>query len=167
MHPQTVVRAVLVFLQLCGLVLIAHGAKGMQGMVTYNVDTIEACTVENEADICGSSRVCCLFYEQSVGVCNEPGNCDRVRELTRLEKIRRVEFYANLKDDVPTQKAADEEALSILFPEDARISRIEALLGLLIFALASVGLVFSLTYEHHMESEEKRIKEEEKKIFTS
>jgi hypothetical protein len=81
MNTNKLTTAVLVFFLLFGVFLIGNG---FTGMVISGPYVKHICETDND---CISPEVCCLFYEQDVGVCHDKDLCDDVEEITKIEKV--------------------------------------------------------------------------------
>ena len=60
--------------------------SGITGLVVFDQNVQEICSSDNE---CRASEKCCLFYQESAGVCNSPELCKGIAELTRNQKESR------------------------------------------------------------------------------
>lgn len=82
----------LILLIVAGLTGIYFLGSGITGMVISDQTTKPICTTDND---CSAPDVCCLFYQESSGVCHEKEMCQSITEITMNEKEQNLQIFGN------------------------------------------------------------------------
>lgn len=96
MNRNFIVIGLLIF----GLIGILFIGSGITGKVVNDSYYFKLCSNNNE---CSSNETCCLFYQQTSGVCNPQGNCEKITEITKndaskMENWKKM-YYENAQQN--------------------------------------------------------------------
>lgn len=78
---------------LMGILLVGHGITGNY-LLGYREDACE------DSSDCVGDEVCCLFYEESYGICDLKDNCAGILQASRTEKeVQKTEKVTKAVDE--------------------------------------------------------------------
>ncbi len=78
-----------VFLTLLGIIGLSLIGFGITGKIVLDETVKDICSFDTD---CSNEDVCCLFYNESVGICHSLDMCGVVRNITRQERLTRKEI---------------------------------------------------------------------------
>jgi hypothetical protein len=87
---------------LMSLLLMGHGLTG-DYLLGYRAD---ACETTSD---CSNNEVCCMFFEENYGICDEQKNCEAIKSVTREEKQGKI---SSLKPEGVDKKVMLTKAVS-------------------------------------------------------
>ena len=98
----------ILFLIILGFIGVNLIGIGITGKVTMN-EYLYGKLCLNDKD-CGSSEVCCRFYQENSGVCDSITMCEKINELTMEEKTS-IDKWNAIKNENPSQKIYKNELI--------------------------------------------------------
>lgn len=116
------------------LIGVAFLGDGLTGKVVYDGTVKPICETSND---CVNGEVCCLFFEQSDGVCSKEAMCQAVYDVTRIETQKGI--TDGLLNQALEQRISEEKnRYNIVFG-----SIILSIVGLIIISYIGFDVVFS------------------------
>ena len=79
-------KALIIAITIASLVLIFAIGKSMTGMMIYDNNTKELCQTNN--DCSNKADVCCLFADESAGVCDTQSRCEAISGVTQKKELQ-------------------------------------------------------------------------------
>lgn len=79
----------IVFLTLFGIIGLSLIGFGITGKIVLDETVKPICSITED---CSNEDVCCLFYNESAGICHSSDMCEPIKTLTRQEKLTRKEI---------------------------------------------------------------------------
>ncbi len=109
---------------------------GLTGNVVFDSNVKSICETNND---CANKEACCLFFEQTNGVCSEESNCQAIYDVTRKETEKGI-TDGLLNQALASSLEQEKNRNSIIFG-----SIILTFIGLIIVSYIGFDIIYSKT----------------------
>jgi len=88
-----------VFLTLLGIIGLSLIGFGITGKIVLDETVKDMCSFDAN---CSNEDVCCLFYNESAGICHSSDMCGLVKNITKQERLTREDILSRVSVASPT-----------------------------------------------------------------